>query len=56
MKQAGNAITKAVKDGDITAEKASALNNLLEKTAPKLSPANLPQATPDLAAACAQFD
>ncbi|MFT7403680.1 PQQ-binding-like beta-propeller repeat protein [Zhongshania sp.] len=56
MKQAGNAITKAVKDGDIIAEKASALNNLLEKTAPNLSPANLPQATPDLAAACTQFD
>ena len=56
MKQAGNAITKAVKDGDMTAEKASVLNGLMEKSMLNLTPTNLPQAIPDLATACAQSD
>ena len=56
MKQAGNAITKAVKDGDMTAEKASVLNGLMEKSMLNLTPTNLPQAIPDLATACATFN
>jgi hypothetical protein len=56
LNQAGNAITKAVSDGDMTAEDAGTLGNLLEQSALKLTPANLDQAVIEMAAACAMFD
>ncbi len=56
IKQVKNAIAKALTDGDMTTDRADALKGLLEKSAPNLRPANLPQATTDLAAACALFD
>ena len=56
LKQAGNAITKAVNDGDMTAEDATTLGNLLEQSTVRLTPAGLTQAVTDLAAACAMFN
>jgi outer membrane protein assembly factor BamB len=56
LKQAGNAITKAVDDGDMTAEKASTLVDLLEQSAANLTPANLDVAVTEMAAACGMFD
>ena len=56
LKQAGNAITKAVDDGDMTAEKASTLGDLLEQSAANLTPANLRLAVTEMAAACGMFD
>jgi hypothetical protein len=56
IEQAGGAITKAVSDGDMSAEKASMLNGLLEQGSLNLTPAILPQAVTELASACAMFD
>jgi hypothetical protein len=56
LKQAGGAITKAVSDGDMTAEDAGTLGNLLEQSAANLTPANLDQAVTDLATACTMFN
>ena len=56
LKQAGGAITKAVSDGDMTAEDAGTLGTLLGKSSTSLSPASLAQAVTELSAACALFD
>lgn len=56
LKQADNAITKAVDDGDMTAEKASTLGDLLEQSAANLTPANLKFAVTEMTAACGIFD
>jgi outer membrane protein assembly factor BamB len=56
LKQAVNAITKAVNDGDMTTEDASTLGNLLEQSTLKLTPANLEAAATEMASACAMFD
>jgi hypothetical protein len=56
LKQAGNAINKAVDDGDMTAEKASKLGDLLAQSAANLTPANLDVAVTEMAAACGMFD
>jgi len=56
LKQAGNAITKAVSDGDMTAEDAGTLGNLLEQSAANLTSANLKLAVTEMAAACGMFD
>ena len=56
LKQAGGAITKALSDGDITAEDAGTLGSLLEQIAPNLTPANLERAVTEMAAACGMFD
>ena len=56
LKQAGNAITKAVSDGDMAADKASMLDNLLEQGTGNLTRASLEQAVSDLASACAMLD
>ena len=56
LKQAGNAITKAVSDGDMAADKASMLDNLLEQGTGNLTRASLEQAVSGLASACAMLD
>jgi hypothetical protein len=56
LNQAGNAITKAVSDGDMTADDAGTLGNLLGQSAPNLTPANLEHAVTEMAAACGMFD
>jgi outer membrane protein assembly factor BamB len=56
IKQANGAITKAVSDGDMTAENAGTLVNLLEQSAANLTLANLEYAVVEMAAACATFD
>jgi hypothetical protein len=56
LKQAGNAITNAVSDGDMTPDDAVTLGNILEQSAANLTPANLKLAVKDLAAACGMFD
>jgi hypothetical protein len=56
LNQAGNAITKAVSEGDMTAEDAGTLGSLLEQSAANLAPANLEHAATGLARACAMFD
>ena len=56
LKQAGNAIDKAVDDGDMTAEKASTLGDLLAQSAARLTPADLELAVTDMAAGCRMFD
>jgi len=56
IEQATNAITKAVKDGDMTTKNANLLNGQLDQSMLNLTPANLPQATPALATACATFN
>ena len=56
LRQASNAVAKAVDDGDMTAEKASMLEDLLEQSAAKLTPANLELAVTDMAAGCRMFD
>jgi outer membrane protein assembly factor BamB len=56
IKQASNAITKAVSDDDMTADNADTLNDLLKKSTANLTPSNLSQAIPDLSAACSLFD
>jgi len=56
LKQAGNAITKAVSDGGMTAEDAGTLGDLLEQSTANLAPANLELAVTEMAAACVMFD
>jgi len=56
IKQAGGAITRAVSDGDMTAEDAGTLGDLLEQSAANLTPANLDVAVTEMAAACGMFD
>jgi len=56
IKQADNAIPVAVSDGDMTAEDASTLNAVLEKSKVNLSVDGLAHAVTDLSAACAIFD
>jgi outer membrane protein assembly factor BamB len=56
LKQAGNAITKAVSDGDMAAENAATLGDLLEQSAANLTPAKLKLAVTEMAAACGMFD
>jgi hypothetical protein len=56
IKQANGAITKAVGDGDMTAEDAGTLGNLLEQSTLNLTPANLEHAVTEMAAACAMFN
>ena len=56
IKQAGGAITKAVSDDEMTTEDAATLGDLLQQSAANLTPANLKQALPKLASACAMFD
>jgi len=56
INQAGGAITKAISDGDMTQQIASTLTDLLAQSAANLTPADLPQAAAELAAACAMFD
>ena len=56
LKQAGNAITKAVSDGDMTSENAGTLGKLLEQSAANLAPTNLKLAVTEMAAACGMFD
>lgn len=55
LNQASNAITQALSDGDVTVEDAGALGNLIEQSRVNLTPANLQQATKDLAEACETF-
>jgi hypothetical protein len=55
LKQADGAITKAVSDGDMTAERASKLGKLLAQSATNLARSNLEQAVSGLANACALF-
>ncbi|MEH6550131.1 MAG: PQQ-binding-like beta-propeller repeat protein [Pseudomonadales bacterium] len=56
LKQASHAITKAADDGDMTAEKASTLGNLLEQGTANLTRASLEQVVSSLASACTMFD
>jgi outer membrane protein assembly factor BamB len=56
LKQAVNAITKAVSDADMTPDDAGTLGNLLEQSAANLTPANLERAVTEMAAACGMFD
>jgi hypothetical protein len=55
IEQAGNAITQAVSDGDMTTEDAGTLGNLLEQSTLKLTPADLDGAVTEMAAACAML-
>ena len=55
LEQAGEAITKAVLDSDMTAEDAGTLGNLLEQSLLKLNPAELAGAVTNMAAACGMF-
>jgi len=56
LKQAGSAITKAVNDGDITAEDAGSLANLLEQSTNRLTPDGLTPSVAFLTTACAMFN
>jgi hypothetical protein len=56
LKQARNAITRAVSDGDMTTEKASTLGDLLEQSAAKLTPTNPTYSVTEMATACGMFD
>jgi len=56
VKQADDAIIKAVSDGDMTAEDATRLDNLLAQSATNLTPMGLTQSVAHLAEACAIFD
>jgi hypothetical protein len=56
LKQANGAISKAVSDGDIMAEDAGTLGDLVERSVAKLTPANLEHAVSGLASTCAMFD
>jgi hypothetical protein len=56
IKQAGNALPQAVSDGDITADNAATLGDLMERSTAKLTPDNLADAVADMAAACSMFD
>lgn len=54
--QADNAIKQAVNDGDMTAEVAGKLTDLLQQNQPALTAADLSQAAPGLSQACGMFD
>jgi len=56
LKQADGAITKAVSDGDMAAEDAGTLDNLLEQSMSKLTPVDLAGSVTSLTSACAMFD
>jgi hypothetical protein len=56
IKQAGSAIPKAVNDGDMTTEDATALGNLLEQSADGPTPDSLTQSVAFLTTACAMFN
>ena len=55
IEQAGEAITKALSDGDMTTDDASTLNKLLAQSSLNLTPAGLPQAVVSLGEACEKF-
>ncbi|ARN72706.1 PQQ-binding-like beta-propeller repeat protein [Oceanicoccus sagamiensis] len=54
--QADNAIKQAVNDGDMTAEVAGKLTDLLQQSQPSLAAADLSQAVPGLSQACGMFN
>ena len=56
IKQASNAITKAVSDGDMITKDANNLRNLLEQSVVGLTPDGLKKSMTQLAMACAVFD
>jgi hypothetical protein len=56
IKQAGSAIPKAVNDGDMTTEDATALGNLLEQSTDGPTPDSLTQSVAFLTTACAMFN
>lgn len=56
IKQASNAITKAVSDGDMITKDANNLRNLLEQSVVDLTPDGLKNSMTQLAMACAVFD
>ncbi len=56
LKQAGSAIPKAVNDGDMTTEDATALSNLLEQSTAGLTPDGLTPSLAFLTTACAMFN
>ena len=56
LKQADGAMIKALSDGDLTAEDASLLSNLLNQSRHNLTRVGLTQSVAPLAKACAVFD
>ncbi|MFT6437836.1 MAG: outer membrane protein assembly factor BamB [Candidatus Azotimanducaceae bacterium] len=56
IKQAANAITQAVSDGDMTVADAETLANLLDQSATSLKPVRLSQAAASLKQACLMFN
>ena len=56
IKQASNAIAKAVSDGDMITKDANNLRNLLEQSVVDLTPDGLKKSMTQLAMACAVFD
>ena len=56
LKQAGSAIPKAVNDGDMTTEDATALGNLLEQSTDGLTSDGLTPSVAFLTTACAMFN
>jgi outer membrane protein assembly factor BamB len=56
IKQANGAITKAVSDGDMTAEAAGTLGDLLERSESGLTPDGLTNSVTFLTSACAMFN
>ncbi len=56
LKQASSAIPKAVNDGDMTTEDATALGNLLEQSTDGLTPDGLTPSLAFLTTACAMFN
>lgn len=56
LKQAANALSKAVIDGDMTIDAAGVLKGLLLQSTANLAPANLDLVVTDMAGACRMFD
>lgn len=56
LNQAGNAITKAVSDGDMTAEDAGSLGKLLQQSTDGLTPERLTHSVAPLTTACMTFN
>ena len=56
LKQADGAMTKALSDGDLSAEDASMGGNLLKKSSSYLTPLGLTESVGHLAKACTVFD
>jgi hypothetical protein len=56
LKQADGAMTKALNDGDLSAEDASMVGNLMKKSSSNLTPVGLTESVAYLAKACAAFD